>query len=322
MNDATLNPEPDARQGSDADLARIVELLEPELGQVGARPVPLDGGITNRNYRARFGDREYVVRIPGKDTHMLGIDRRAEAVANGAAAEVGVAPRVAATLTEPPAFVTEFIEGRGVEGRELRAAESLTLVASSLRAIHELDATFITAFSPFRVTEAYAATTNERGGTVPGRYEEALGCAREIEEVLTAPEHRPVPCHNDLLAANFIRSGDRLYIVDWEYAGMGDRYFDLANFAVNNELGEGGEESLLGAYFGAPPTPAQLASLRLMRFMSDFREAMWGVVQQVVSDLDFDFAAYAERHFDRLSETWSDDRFPAWLREASGDGES
>jgi thiamine kinase-like enzyme len=127
-----------------------------------------------------------------------------------------------------------------------------------------------------------------------------------------------VPCHNDLLAANFICVDERLYIVDWEYAGMGDRYFDLANFAVNNELGEGAEESLLGAYFGAPPSAGQLASLRLMRFMSDFREAMWGVVQQVVSDLDFDFANYADRHFDRLNETWSDPRFKKWLGEAHG----
>jgi thiamine kinase-like enzyme len=320
MNDATLTPEPDARQWSDSDLARFVELLEPVLGQVGGKPAPLEGGITNRNYRATFGDREYVIRIPGKDTHLLGIDRSAEAVANTAAAGVGVAPRVAATLVAPPAFVTEFVEGHGVEGRDLRTAESLATVAGALRAVHGLDATFTTAFSPFRVAEAYAATTTERGGIVPDRYEEALKCAREIEVVLTGPEHRPVPCHNDLLAANFILSGERLYIVDWEYAGMGDRYFDLANFAVNNELGEGGEETLLGAYFGAPPTMAQLAALRLMRYMSDFREAMWGVVQQVVSDLDFDFAAYAERHFDRLSETWADPRFKDWLREVSEDG--
>jgi thiamine kinase-like enzyme len=317
MNDATLNPEPDARQGSDTDLARIVELLEPALGQVGATPAALEGGITNRNYRANFGDREYVIRIPGKDTNLLGIDRGAEAVANAAAAEVGVAPPIAATLTDPPAFVTEFIQGRGVEARELRSAESLAMVSNSLRAVHDLDTGFPTAFSAFRVVEDYAETTRSRGGDVPDRYDEALGCARQIEARLTGPEHDPVPCHNDLLAANFIVSGEHLFIVDWEYAGMGDRYFDLANFAVNNELGEGAEESLLGAYFGAPPTAGQLASLRLMRFMSDFREAMWGVVQSVVSDLDFDFDRYAERHFDRLSETWADHRFNGWLDAAS-----
>jgi thiamine kinase-like enzyme len=320
MNDATLNPQPDARQGDEADLVRIVEFLQAELGPLGRSPEPLEGGITNRNYRASFGGREYVIRIPGKDTGLLGIDRAAEAIANRAAASVGVAPPVAATLTDPAAFVTEFIEGRAVDARELRSAESLAVVAGALKAVHGLDVAFKTDFSAYRVVDAYASTTSERGGSIPGRFGEARSCAERIERALTGSEHEPVPCHNDLLAANFILAGERIFIVDWEYAGMGNRYFDLANFAVNNELGEGAEETLLGEYFGATPTPAQLASLRLMRFMSDFREAMWGVVQQVVSDLDFDFADYADRHFDRLSETMADNRFRQWLEEAEGVG--
>ncbi len=318
MNDATLNPEPDARQGSEPDLARIVELLEPELGPMGRPPAPLEGGITNRNYTATFGERDYVIRVPGKDTGLLGIDREAEAIANRAAAAVGVAPPVAAIFTDPPVFVTEFLTGRALDPRELRRVETLADIATALRAVHGIEVPFKTSFSAFRVVEQYAETTRERGGAIPDRFDEALTCAGQIEAALS--DHDQVPCHNDLLAANFICADQRVYIVDWEYAGMGDRYFDLANFAVNNELGEGGEEGLLGAYFGSPPTADQLASLRLMRFMSDFREAMWGVVQQVVSDLDFDFERYAERHFDRLSETWSDPRFKEWLEEADGAG--
>ncbi len=104
-----------------------------------------------------------------------------------------------------------------------------------------------------------------------------------------------MPCHNDLLAANFIRGGDRLWIVDWEYAGMGDPAFDLANFAVSNGLDEDGDASC------STPTAAATREIHvLMRFMSDFREAMWGVVQQAISTLDFDFAGYADEHFERL----------------------
>ena len=110
------------------------------------------------------------------------------------------------------------------------------------------------------------------------------------------------PCHNDLLTANFIDDGSRIRIVDWEYAGMGDVFFDLANFAVNNGLGEAESTELLHAYFGEV-TPAHERSLPLMRFMSDFREAMWGVVQQALSDLDFDFRGYADQHFERLERT-------------------
>ena len=131
-------------------------------------------------------------------------------------------------------------------------------------------------------------------------------------------EHSPVPCHNDLLPANFLSGDEHIVIVDWEYAGMGDRFFDLGNLAVNNEFGDEDEDRLLEAYFGEPPTPRRRASLKLFRFMSDFREAMWGVVQRSVSDLDFDFDAYASKHFTRMGETSRDERFGAWLGEVRG----
>jgi thiamine kinase-like enzyme len=105
-------------------------------------------------------------------------------------------------------------------------------------------------------------------------------------------------------------------IVDWEYAGMGDPFFDLGNFAVNNELDEAGGDRLLEAYFREPATARRQAALNLFRFMSDFREAMWGVVQTSVSELDFDFPAYADKHFQRLTATGGDPRFRTWLQEA------
>ena len=175
------------------------------------------------------------------------------------------------------------------------------------------------AFDSFRIVETYAATATGRGAVLPPAYDEAHGHAERIEAAATGPEHEPVPCHNDLLAANFIRGeGDHVWIVDWEYAGMGDRYFDLANFAVNNELDEADRRRLLAAYFGGTPRPAQLACLHLFMFMSDFREAMWGVVQSVVSELDFDFDGYATKHFTRMLETAADPRFDQWLEEAGG----
>jgi thiamine kinase-like enzyme len=125
-----------------------------------------------------------------------------------------------------------------------------------------------------------------------------------------------VPAHNDLLPANFLRDGDRMQLIDWEYAGMGDRWFDLGNFAVNNELDDDQEVQLLEAYFGEPTDDKRRATLKLFRFMSDFREAMWGVVQAGVSELDFDFREYAQKHFDRLKQARSDPRFAGWIEEA------
>ena len=127
-----------------------------------------------------------------------------------------------------------------------------------------------------------------------------------------------MPAHNDLLPANFLRDGDRMQVIDWEYAGMGDRWFDLGNFAVNNELDDDQEALLLEAYFGEPANDQRRATLKLFRFMSDFREAMWGVVQAGVSELEFDFRDYAQKHFDRLEKARSDPRFEGWIEAARG----
>ncbi len=317
MNDATLNPPPDARQGPESDLVRIVQQLEPRLGHLDETPAPLDGGITNRNFRARFGDADYVIRVPGKDTSLLEIDRAAERIANERAAAAGIAPPVAGMVESPQAIVTKFVEGRGVSSEELREPAPLAEVARALRTIHELGEPPLPAtFDSFRIVETYAETAVGRGAALPDAYATAHARAAEIEAALTGPEHEPVPCHDDLLAANFIRGADQLWIVDWEYAGMGDRYFDLANFAVNNELDEAQHEALLADYFSEAVSPRRLATLRVMMFMSDFREAMWGVVQGVVSELDFDFAGYHDKHFDRLAATAADPRFAGWLEEA------
>ena len=158
-------------------------------------------------------------------------------------------------LDEPQCIVTVFVEGAGMEPADLREPATLTEVARSLRAIHELGEPLPTSFDSFRVVETYARNRpRARRARCPPPTSEAHGHARAIEAALSGPEHEPVPCHNDLLAANFIRGAKQLWIVDWEYAGMGDRYFDLANFAVNNELGEAGELDLLEAYFAEPPS--------------------------------------------------------------------
>jgi thiamine kinase-like enzyme len=324
MDDGSLSAEADGSQvPSAADsantpglLPEIVEKVTASLGPLSGEPKPLEGGITNRNFRARLGGREYVIRVPGKETSLLGIDRVAEMEANELAARLGIAPPVAIRLEDPACLVTEFVEGREMSAEQLREPAALRSVAVSLRSLHECAETVPARFDSFRLVSTYAETAAGRGAEVPPPFGEAAAAAARIEDVLGGPEHVPVPCHNDLLAANFLDDGERIRIVDWEYAGMGDRYFDLANFAVNNGLAGEQQGELLAAYFGEQPTAAQLATLRLMTFMSDFREAMWGVVQSAVSEIEFDFAEYADKHFERLSKTASDPGFATWLEEA------
>jgi thiamine kinase-like enzyme len=297
-----------------------MERLEAQLGAAEGEPTVLGGGITNHNFRARFGGREVVVRLPGNDTELLGSDRPGEREANSLAAAAGVAPAVLAHLEDPVVLVTEFVEGPTMEAPELREPRALAEVAAALRKVHGCGA-IGARFDAFRLVEDYAAATRSRGGEVPAAYERARAAAARIEAVPALADDASLLCHNDLLAANFIDTPAGIRIVDWEYAGMGNRWFDLGNFAVNNELGPAEEEALLNAYLGtadadAAPAPADLAALRLMRLMSDFREAMWGVVQVAISDLDFDFAGYATRHFDRLLAAIDGDGFEALLEDA------
>jgi thiamine kinase-like enzyme len=255
---------------------------------------PLGGGITNRNFKVQADGQEFVLRVGGKDTELLGIDRAAEHAASRVAAELGLGPEVVAFVEPEGYLVTRYVGG------EVGKVD-VGWVGEALRRLHDGPAV-PGRFDSFRVVEAYRATADEHGVAVPPAYEWAKGVAGQIERRRSGAPVRP--CHNDLLSANFIGDGVRLWLVDWEYAGMGDPFFDLGNFAVNQELDEEGEKVLLAAY-GSDDGQA----LVLMRFMSDFREAMWGVVQLAISELDFDFAAYAGEHFERLARTAAEPRF-------------
>jgi thiamine kinase-like enzyme len=294
-----------------ADLRAIVERLESTLGPAAGPGEPLEGGITNRNFRVTFGEREYVVRLPGKDTALLGISREAERIANNAAARLGIAPELAAG--DDSCLVTRYVISTPVEVDQLRAAPEQ--VARSLRKFHDSGAQLPVRFWVPDLLGSYAAIVAERGGELPPAYAATRELADRIAGAL--PLSEPVPCHDDLLAANLLTVGDTVMLVDWEYAGMGHRYFDLGNLAVNNEFDERADELLLSAYLGHPPTPGNRAALKLMRLMSDAREAAWGVVQGVISELDFDFGAYADKHFARLQDAARDPRLEEWIDAAS-----
>ena len=281
-------------------IARLAALFGPREG--GVRP--LEGGITNRNFLVHFGGDDYVVRLPGKDTNLLGIDREAECLATSKAAELGIGPKVAAMFEDPPCLVTCFVESREMTSRGAARARHAGRGGARAARVPRLGpgaADRLPGLRPRARLRGGGALARGRAARRVRRGARARG--RDREAVRGHPEHQPRANHNDLLAANFLDAGDRVVIVDWEYAGMGDPFFDLGNFAVNNELTDADEERLLEAYFGEPATPRRKAALKLFRFMSDFREAMWGVVQTSVSELDFDFPDYADKHFKRLTET-------------------
>jgi thiamine kinase-like enzyme len=299
------------------DLVRAMQKV-PELAGRDLTLTALSGGITNRNFRVDVAgtDDSWVIRLAGNDTYLLGISREVEHAATVAAAGVGVGPEVTAFIRPEGYLVTRFIVGLPVSDEAVHRPETIRRVADSLRRIHDGPA-IPGLFVPLRIVEAYRGLAIARGVAIPPEYEAAAAIGRRIELALLVKPIELRPCHNDLLNANFIDDGVRIRIIDWEYAGMGDPFFDLGNFSINHELTADEDKILLVAYDGKI-RPDLLARLTLMRVVSDFREAMWGVLQQGVSTLDIDFVAYATTCFDRLLANAATARFERALEEAAG----
>ena len=319
MADEPRSTQPDTERDRQGDLIRAMQVV-PEIAGRRLTLTPLSGGITNRNYLVDVDGTptRYVIRLAGNDTHLLGISREVEQAATVAAAGVGVGPEVTAFIRPEGYLLTRFIEGSPVSEEAVHRPETIRRVADSIRRFHDGPA-IPGLFIPLRIVEAYHALAVARGVATPPEYDLARSIGRRIELAFLTNPVELRPCHNYLLNANFIDDGVRIRIVDWEYAGMGDTFFDLGNFSVNNGLTAAEDAILLGAYDGGAPRSDRLARLLLMRIVSDFREAMWGVLQQGISTLDVDFVAYADEHFDRLLANAATAAFERALREAAGD---
>jgi thiamine kinase-like enzyme len=279
-------------------LAGILARLVAQLGAIEGEPRPLVGGMTNRNLCVSFAGTRVVVRLCGKRTAALGIDRATEELATRQAAGLGIGPAVLARLADEDVLVCVHLPGAPLTDRQLREPGRLTRAADALRAFHGSPA-LPTSFAVVALCHRQAAAAP----ALEADLHDVLALASRIDTALAGhPEHVPVPCHNDLLAANFLEHDGTLRLLDWEYAGMNDRFFDLANLAANNELTTADQQVLLDAYFGTDggATQRRRAALALMLIVSDLREALWGITQRTLSDLDVDYDRYARDHLDRL----------------------
>lgn len=272
---------------------------------------PLSGGITNTNYRIDVGGDAFVLRMPGNNTDLLGINRENEYLANKAAGDAGIAPQVFYFIQPEGYLVTRFIEAQPLSPEELRTPPRIRQIATLLQKIHQLPALPST-FLVERVVADYSVIARQHQVAFPEQFNWLLA---RLADAVDAFRHDPlplVPCHNDLLNENFLCRGEQVLILDWEYAGMGDRYFDLANLSVNHNFSNEEDRLLLEAYFGAV-TEVNWARLKTMKILSDFRESMWGLVQTGISSLDFDYRAYADKHFARMIKNIKDPRWGQWL---------
>lgn len=282
---------------------------------------PLTGGITNMNYRIDADGKSYVLRITGADTDKLGIRRDVEYCANLAAGQLGIAPEVLYYIEPEGYLVTRFVKAKRMPPEVISHPDNIIRVVRKLRLFHRRAPELKAEFNVFRRVEMLTAVSQEKNCRFPFDFEWMMEQMRGVEEALLKDPYTPTPCHDDLLNLNWLDEevpGEigEIRLLDWEYAGMGDIFFDLSNFSHHHRLNDEQVRLLLQEYFGEV-TAKKFARLKLMWPMSEIHEAMWGTTQTGISQLDEDFQGYADLWFGRARQHLTDLRWSQWLEEVA-----
>lgn len=260
---------------------------------------PLSGGITNVNLRVTDGDNRYVVRL-GDDIPEHGVMRWNELALSRAAENAGVSPRV--IYSEPGVLVLEFIDATTLDEAAVRQGDTLRRIISLLKTAHHTLAAHLTspvlAFWPFQVARLYVRQLIAANSAYAAEFPVMLEDLSLLESAV-GPVTLVVG-HGDMLAANILDDGDRLWLIDWEYGGYSSPLFDLAGLASNNGLNEADERDMLEQYFEAPHE-SYWSAYQAMKCTSLLRETLWSMTAEVYSTLDFDYVAYTAENRQRLS---------------------
>ena len=258
-----------------------------------------------------------MLRITGADTDLLGIKRDVEYQANLQAGKLGIAPEVVYFIEPESYLITRFINGKPVPPEEISKPDYIRRVVRKLRLFHKNAQPLNGEFNVFRRVELLTGVSRRYNCRLPFDFDWIMQKMRQVEGALLKDPYLPTPCHDDLLNLNFLDEDvpgeiGELRLLDWEYAGMGDIFFDLANFSHHHRLNDDMVRVLLEEYFGEV-TPKHFARLKLMWPMSEIHEAMWGTTQSGISKLDEDFQGYADLWFGRMRQSATDPRWDRWL---------
>jgi thiamine kinase-like enzyme len=262
-------------------------------------PVPLSGGITNVNFVVADQGRKYVVRV-GDDIPVHQVMRFNERAASAAAFKAGISPEL--VHAQPGILVIAFIEGKTLSDADVREPATLARILPLVAQVHREMPKHVRgpalAFWVFHVVRDYAHTLKAEASRHTPRLSGLLEIAAELERDVGPVQM--VYGHNDLLPANFIDDGARIWLIDWDYAGFNSPLFDLANLASNNGLDADQEAWMLATYFSRNPDPALWRSYRAMKCASLLREAMWSMVSEIHSKIAFDYPGYTADYLGRF----------------------
>ena len=282
----------------DIDLAPYLSRIPMFAGAVPDSVSRL-GGLTNLNFLVTVGETRCVLRIPGDGTSEY-IDRDAESFAARSAADAGVNAELLFFDPTDGLMLTRHID-RAATMSAARFAD-LDTVARAARAFHELHhsaAPFATDFRLFSMIDEYKSLLAAKGAVLPDGYDDVQLLADSVRRALEAHPVPLVPCHCDPLCENFLDTGERMFIIDYEYAGNNDPMWDLGDLSVEGGFNAEQDRALLVAYFGGEPPIDQVGRMVAHKSLCDLLWTLWGVIQYVNGNTAEDFWEYAMQRFER-----------------------
>lgn len=293
----------------EAMLARV-----PSLAGTPRQVTALPGGLTNQNFKVTTPDGQFVARVFADGGDLLAIDREREYRNSQLAAAAGVGAPVVEYRPQDRVLVLGFIDGKTLTNADVGEPAMLPRIAAACRTLHGAGR-FTGDFDMFEVQASYHATAMAAGMRVPAGYDDLMPAFMAARRALAVRSEGAVPCNNDLLAANFIDDGERIWLIDYEYSGNNDPCFELGNIAGECGLDDEALAALVTAYYGRP-RPSRVARARLFTLVAQYGWTLWGAIQHSASALDFDFWAWAMERFDAAAAGFRSPGFRQLLTDA------
>jgi thiamine kinase-like enzyme len=276
-----------------------LDALFDRTASLAARPravSELPGGLTNRNYKVTTPAGTFVARISDGGSDLLAIDRDCEYRNSVTAAAAGAGAPVIEYRPQDRLLVVGYLPGRTLTAEDVAAEQNIPRIAAACRRLHD-GGRFGNDFDMFDVQRGYLAVARDRGFRIPKGYDDLLPHCQAAEQALAARPAKPVPCNNDLLAANFIDDGDRIWLIDYELSGNNDACFELGNIAAESHLEDDALAALVTAYYGKRRS-SRIARAKLFSLVSMYGWTLWGAIQNGASPIEFDFWGWAMERFD------------------------
>jgi thiamine kinase-like enzyme len=297
------------------EIARVLAAIPAFAGTTMDRPeVERIGGLTNRNYKITIGPKSYVLRLAGAGTSEY-IDREAEARNARVAAAAGVGAEVVYFAVEGGTMLSRYVDdARTMSAAAFKDLARVERAARALRRMHRFPEPFAGRFDVFAQIDEYLALLRRNDARIPDGYDELQNEADGARQALAASPARLAPCHNDPLAENFIDAAEKMYLVDWEYAGMNDPMWDLGDLSVEAGFGPEQDEALLRAYFEGEAPAAQRGRMVLSKGLCDLVWTLWGLLQVMNDNPVDDFWAYSINRFERCRRLMASESFHDAIR--------